>query len=320
MRREVGEISRAADRAAALTRQLLAFSRRQTVQPRTVDLNSVVADVDNLLRRLIGEDVQLVTVAAPGVAPVTADPGQLEHAVVTLALAARKAMPRGGTLTIATSNVSQNAALTVTYARDGACDEEAADEAVMLAGVSAIVEQAQGFVEIEDAPDGARTFRILLPAVAHPLPVRSVAAAPAGFEGGETLLLVEDETMVRNLVRRLLEGYGYSVLEARNGAEALEVAGAHEASIDLLLTDVVMPQMSGPELAEQLARRRPGLRVIFMSGYTDEKLDPQGVLEPTVQFMAKPFTPDTLARRVRAVLDGSAAAAGRNVTELRQVS
>jgi two-component system cell cycle sensor histidine kinase/response regulator CckA len=272
--------------------------------------------MDKLLRRLIGEDVQLVTFPARGLAPVTADPGQVEHVIAVLAVNARDAMPRGGTLTIATSNVElakheilssgPHVALTVTYT--GELTGHGLD------AVHAALQQADGTLEIDVSPGEATTFRILLPAAAQALPVRPATAAAAGLEGTETLLLVEDEAMVRDLVRRLLESYGYAVLEARNGAEALEVAGAHDARIDLVLTDVVMPQLSGPDLAARLCHLRPGLRVIFMSGYTEEKLDPQGVLEPHVQFLAKPFTPDALARKVREVLDDT------GVTELRKAS
>src|SRR5206468_7288793 len=227
LRHEVGEIARASDRAAALTRQLLVFSRRGRAQPRALDLNHVVADMDKLLRRLIGEDVQLVALPARGLAPVTADPGQLEHAIVTLAVNACDAMPRGGTLTIATANVElaehetlasgPYVALTVAHTGERT--------AVGVETVHAVAEQADGSVESESSPGIGTTFRILLPAAARALPLRATIAAPVGLEGSETLLLVEDEAMVRDLVRRLLEGYGYSVLEARNGAEAFEVAG-----------------------------------------------------------------------------------------------
>jgi PAS domain S-box-containing protein len=346
LRHDAVEIQKAAERAAALTRQLLAFSRRQVLQPKVLDLNDVVADVSRLLRRLIGEDVQLAVHPATDLGQVKADPGQLEQVLVNLAVNARDAMPSGGELVIRTANLVLTSPLsgaggeleagryvTLTVGDTGAgidtstrehlfepfftTKEQGKGTGLGLATVFGIVKQSGGDILVTSEPGSGAEFTIVLPRVDAPAALRAVEgngngnghgnghASPAG--GAETVLLVEDEQVVRRLVRDVLERSGYEVLEAQDGATALELCSGHEGEIDLLLTDVVMPQMSGRELAEQLTGSRPGLRVLYTSGYTDGEIDEDGALDAGVSFVGKPFSPDELARKVRELLDKPAA-------------
>jgi PAS domain S-box-containing protein len=325
LRRHAEEIKKAAGRAAALTGQLLAFSRRQVLNPRVLDLNATVADMDMMLRRVIGEDVELVTVLDPALSPVRADPTQLEQVIVNLAVNARDAMPHGGSMTIETTNVMDvDGALVELRLTDTGVGIDPAElhrlfdpffttkdggTGLGLATVYGIVEQSGGRIEVESAPGLGASFRILLPAVAAAVDtIEAEPEGPAPASGEETVLLVEDEAIVRNLVAEILESSGYAVLQAGDGPSALELLRRHTGEIDLLLTDVVMPGMSGPEVAGAVATMQPGTHVLYMSGYTDSAIDHHGVLEPGIAYLPKPFSADELARKVREVLDGAGVA------------
>jgi two-component system cell cycle sensor histidine kinase/response regulator CckA len=334
-RADVEEIRKATDRAAALTRQLLAFSRRQVLQPKVVDLNAVIAGAEKLLRRLIGEDVALVTRLDPALGAVRADAGQLEQVIMNLAVNARDAMQTGGTLTLETENVVIEASTrtaeqsivapgryVLIRVRDTGAGMDAETRRHLfepffttrdkgkgtglgLATVYGIVKQSGGFIWVDSEPGRGATFRIYFPRVDEAAPPAEPAAAGAepAAAGTETILLVEDEDAVRAVARESLRRRGYRVLEATNGETALEIAAGFEGHIGLLLTDVVMPGLSGRALADRLAPTRPGTRVLFMSGYTDDAIVQHGVLEPGLSFLQKPFTPDVLAQKVREVLD-----------------
>jgi PAS domain S-box-containing protein len=350
LRQNAEGVREAADQAATLTRQLLAFSRKQVVAPRLVDLNGIVASIHAMLQRLLGETINLVTVTAPDLGGVKADPGQMEQMILNLCVNARDAMPDGGRLTIRAANVDldEEAAKEWSDARPGSyvmlevsdtgggMDEETRSHlfepffttkeqgkgtGLGLSTVYGTVKQSGGHISVESEPGRGSTFRVYLPRVAGPLsapepPRRSTppAARPAGAEGlaagrGETILLVEDAQRVRAVVREILEMSGYSVLEAHHGAEAIELSNQHAGPIHLLVTDVVMPQMSGRELAQRLATLRPDLKVLYMSGYTDDAIVRHGVLASGIAFLSKPFTPDALALKVRELLDGVGAGA-----------
>ena len=322
LRRYAEEIKRASDRAAALTGQLLAFSRRQVLQPRILDLNATVGDMDMMLRRLIGEDVELVTMLGTGLAPVRADPTQIEQVIVNLAVNARDAMPHGGSVTIETANVAVDdtsfVELRLTDTGIGMTETERRQlfdpffttkeggTGLGLATVYGIVEQSGGTIEVDSAPGLGSSFRILLPAEWAPIDgpdSDSSSRAPAA--GEETVLLVEDELVVRRLVAEILESNGYSVLQAGDGPSALELLRRHTGPLDLLVTDVVMPGMSGPDVAGAVAAMRPGAQVLYISGYTDSSVGHHGMLEPGIAFLQKPFDADGLTRKVREVLDGA---------------
>jgi PAS domain S-box-containing protein len=322
LRRYAEEIKRASDRAVALTGQLLAFSRRQVLQPRILDLNATVGDMDMMLRRLIGEDVELVTMLGTGLAPVRADPTQIEQVIINLAVNARDAMPHGGSVTIETANVvGDDAAFVELRLTDTGVGMTEAERRQLfdpffttkeggtglgLATVYGIVEQSGGTIEVESAPGLGSSFRVLLPAEWAPIDApehdRPSRRAPAA--GEETILLVEDELVVRRLVAEILESNGYTVLQAGDGPSALELLRRHTGTLDLLVTDVVMPGMSGPDVAGAIAAMRPGTQVLYISGYTDSSAGQHGVLEPGVAFLQKPFDADVLTRKVREVLDG----------------
>jgi two-component system cell cycle sensor histidine kinase/response regulator CckA len=320
LRRHADEIRKAAARAASLTGQLLAFSRRQVLQPRALDLNAVVSDMDMMLRRLIGEDVELVTLLDPDVSPVQADPTQIEQVIVNLAVNARDAMPSGGSVTIETSDVGTDEGdfveLRMTDTGIGMTELERQQlfdpffttkeggTGLGLATVYGIVEQSGGTIEVDTAPGMGSSFRIWLPIADAPVvaPVASPAAA-APRQGDETILLVEDETVVRQLVAEILENSGYTVMQAGDGPSALELLRRHSGKLDLLVTDVVMPGMSGPEVAQAVTSMRPGTEVLYTSGYTDSAIGHHGVLEPGIAFLQKPFSADDLTRKVRTLLD-----------------
>ncbi len=324
----------AGDRAAGLTRQLLAFSRKAIVEPRILDLKAVVADIDKLLRRIIGEDIQLTVIADAALGRVKADPGQIEQVIVNLVVNARDAMPQGGRLTIEVCNVEldESYARQHTDARPGphvllAVSDTGCgmDQATMshifepffttkgekgtglgLATVHGIVKQSGGHVGVYSEVGRGTTFKVYLPRTEErPVSGKSHHGLAVLPHGRETVLLVEDEEGVRVLSRHILHGCGYTVLEACDGADALRVAGQHPGPIDLLITDVVMPRMGGSELAGQLAARHAGMRVLFLSGYTDDAVVRHGILENQVQFLQKPFTPVALAVKVREVLDNN---------------
>src|SRR5437867_527462 len=332
-RADVDEIRRSAERAAGLTRQLLAFSRQQVLQPKVVDLNALVLDMDKLLRRLIGEDVELATVLDPTLGRVTADPGQLEQVIVNLAVNARDAMPQGGKLTLETRNIDLDSSYTLehslvkpgpyvqlTVSDSGiGMDEETQAHAfepffttkprgqgtgLGLAMVYGTVKQSGGFIWVYSEPGHGATFKIYLPRVDTPTePATLPAPTVQPARGSETVLLAEDEPAVRAIAQQALERHGYTVLAAPSGAAALALAAQHAATIDLLLTDVVMPGMSGRDLADRLTAQRPGIRVLYISGYTDNAIVRHGMLEPGLAYLQKPFRPHALVRKVREVLD-----------------
>jgi signal transduction histidine kinase len=335
VRSDIEGIQKTAERATNLTRQLLAFARKQIIHPTVLNLNDLILNVDKMLRRLIGEDIELVTLPAPELGQVKADPGQLEQVLLNLAVNARDAMPKGGKLTIETANVtldedytSQHAEVTAgEYVMLSVSDtgmgmteevkthlfepffttkEKDKGTGLGLATCFGIVKQSGGHIEVYSEVDQGTTFKVYLPRLEEtvsPVPVQ--AKSDDLPWGTETVLLVEDESSVRELASRLLRQQGYKVLEAANGDEALRVVQEYaEAEIDLLLTDMVMPQLGGRELADRLKAMWPGVKVLFISGYTDDAVVHHGVLEPGIAFLPKPFSSRILVRKVREVLDG----------------
>jgi PAS domain S-box-containing protein len=322
---EVHEIIGAARRAANLTQQLLAFSRKQVLRPAVLDVNVVVRDMERILHRTIGEHIALVTALEPRLAPVRADASQLEQVIMNLVVNARDAMPGGGRVTIETSNVPLETELAGAFVQLAVSDtgtgmsaevkahlfepffttkEVGKGTGLGLATVYGIVHQSGGFIAVDSEPGQGTRFRILLPRAEAPAPESAPAALEPAAAGSGTVLLVEDEAGVRHLARDVLRRYGYRVLEAGEGGEALSLAAAHEGAIDLLLTDVVMPGMSGAELAERFRALRPEARVLYASGYADDAVISHGVTGG-VPFLQKPFEPDELVRRVRELLEGS---------------
>jgi signal transduction histidine kinase len=330
----VEDIKRAGERASAMTKQLLAFSRKQVLEPRVLDLNTVVAEVRSLLQRLIGEDVELVSLLDPALQSITADPGQLEQVIMNLAVNARDAMPTGGTLTIETANVSLDAdaaghhmdigpgeyvLLSVSDTGTGMDDataklifepffttkEEGKGTGLGLATVFGIVKQSGGDITVESAVGRGTRFRVLLPRTDAVPVTRSPSVAPSATipRGSETILVVEDEELVRHLEREVLTRCGYTVLEASSPSIALEIVRTHGSTIDLLLTDIVMPEMSGYALAGTIAELRKGMRILYASGHSEEWIERHGPIMPAASFIAKPFTPLSLGRKVREVLD-----------------
>jgi PAS domain S-box-containing protein len=328
----IQSIYQAGERAALLTRQLLAFSRKQVIEPRVLDLNEVVGNAEKMLRRLIGEDVRLATVLAPNLDRIKADPGQVEQVIINLAVNARDAMPQGGRLTIETSNVEldenyarshaevkpgRHVMLAVTDTGSGMTEEvqrhvfepffttkgPGKGTGLGLATVFGIVKQSGGHVWVYSEVGRGTTFKVYFPSVEEVAPARgSEESRPTAPSGTGTVLLVEDDKQVRGMTRFALQSFGYTVLEAQDGEEALRVAQAHSGAIDLLITDVVMPGIGGRRLAEALSRFRPGIKVLYVSGYTDDAVVRHGVLETEVAFLQKPFAMATLATKVRDVL------------------
>jgi signal transduction histidine kinase/ActR/RegA family two-component response regulator len=337
--RQADLIQKTGDRAAALTQQLLAFSRKQLRQPRVLELNALVVDLEKMLRRVIGEDIAIELDLDPALGRIRADVSQIGQVALNLAVNARDAMPRGGALVLRTANVEvppgpeecdavpPAGRWVVLEVRDtgvGMDDEtrarvfepffttKEADKGtgLGLATVYGIVQQSDGYIDVESVPGRGTTFRIYLPRVDAVPEAREAEPSPeAPVSGDETLLLLEDEGHVRRMVRESLTRWGYTVLEAARAHEALAIAERHPGRIDLLITDVIMPGMSGPEVARRLAGLRPGLRILYVSGYADDALGQHGVLEPDVAFLPKPFTVRELARKVRAVLDHAAVTA-----------
>ena len=331
-RAEIQEIRRAGERAATLTRQLLAFSRKQLLVPETLDLGSVVRGVLRMLERLIGEDITVSLVVAPDLGRVLADPGQMEQVVMNLSVNARDAMPKGGELLIELRNVDIDAAyasahlgatpgphvlLAVTDTGLGMAPEVLKQifepffttkpmgegTGLGLSTVFGIVSQSGGTIWVESEPGHGTTFEIYLPRIAAvTVTPRMASGSVPTLAGSGTILLVEDEEQLRRLAKRVLELRRYTVLEARNGADALRVVREHAGAIDLLLTDVVMPGMSGPDLAAIFQRERPGVPVLYMSGYTDDAVVRSGLVSAGTQFLQKPFTPKLLAQRVQEAL------------------
>ena len=334
LRTHVAAISRAADRATTLTQQLLAFSRRDIVRPRVLNLNDTVTQIQQLLPRLIGESIRVVITLDSALANIRADPNQVEHVLMNLAVNARDAMPQGGTLYLATTNTVFDAAavrahpgaqpgpyVTVSVRDTGQGMDAAAAAQVFepfyttkargkgtglgLATVYGIVKQAGGYIDLETASGRGSTFTVYFPQVdAVEDPIESAPSATGPVTGTETVLVVEDEDEVRALFREGLTALGYTVLTACDGPSALEICG-DDVSIDVVLTDVVMPGMSGSELSGHLTERYPGLKTIFISGYADDILEPQGLLAVKAHLLRKPCTPDDAARLIRHVLDGT---------------
>ena len=338
-RRNAEEIMKAATGAASLTRQLLAFSRKQVLQSKVLDLNAVTTSLVPMLRRLIGEDIELVIIKEPALCYVKGDPGQIEQILMNLAVNARDAMPQGGKLTIETANVSREQVLNNDKAdlkanryvmlaiSDNGCGidpkaqphlfepffttkEQGKGTGLGLSTVHGIVKQSGGSIHVHSEAGRGSTFRIYLPRVDGAMMPGERNEFMERLEGSETVLLVEDEDAVRMLGLEVLQRHGYSVLEVRSGKEAFQVSGRHKGSINLLVTDVVMPGMSGRELAERLAPYRPDMKVLYMSGHTDDAIVRHGVLEEKVAFLQKPFTPTVFLRKVREVLDGLGHSAG----------
>jgi signal transduction histidine kinase len=330
---DLKEIRAAGQSAAALTRQLLAFSRKQVLQPRVLDLNELVQGATALLKRVIGEHVELVFVPAPGLGRVRADPSQLEQVVVNLAVNARDAMPNGGKLTIETANVmlgedyaAQHAGAStgphvmVAVTDTGTGMDEATQQRLFepffttkepgrgtglgLATVYGIVAQSRGSIWVYSELGQGSTFKVYLPATTEDLTVPVVSPmSPAALSGTETVLVVEDQIEARSVICETLRRRGYTVIEAVNGPDAIVKGRQLDVRIDVMLTDVVMPGMGGRRVAEVIRVTRPELKVVYMSGYTDSAIVDHGILEPGVTFVQKPFATETLLRRVREVLD-----------------
>jgi PAS domain S-box-containing protein len=333
LRADIQQIENAAERASTLIRQLLAFSRRQVLQPKIIDLNAIVLGLDKLLGRLMGEHIEMVTRCGANVGHVKADPAQVEQVIMNLVVNARDAMPKGGRLTVETVNVE----LDSTYARDhvsvkpgsyvmlavsdsgiGMSPETVAHifepfyttkesgqgTGLGLSTVYGIVKQSGGYIWVYSEPGKGTTFKVYLPRVAAPVEAKpEVMEVQTAGKGSETILLVEDEEAVRELASRILSAKGYSVVAAKSTKEAEQFAEKHGGKIHLLLTDIIMPGTSGRELATRITARHPRTRVLYMSGYTDNVLAQGGVLEPGLSFLQKPFTPGTLVQKVRDVLD-----------------
>jgi len=334
LRRYAEEVCKAGDRAASLTRQLLTFSRQHVVEPQVLDLNTIVTGTDKMLRRVIGEDVEVVTILGSSLGAIKADPGQLEQVILNLAINSRDAMPQGGKLTIETSSVKL--AETTIYRHgelapgkyvvlsvsDNGCGmdeetqarvfepffttkEQGKGTGLGLATVYGIVKQSGGCVWIRSEVGLGTTFKVYFPQVDEKvIPQEAGEPQRALARGSETILLVEDEERVRSLVHSVLEASGYEVLAAQHGQEALAVLKRHPSPVQLLVTDVVLPEMSGPELVAQLAPLYRELKVLYMSGYTEDAVQLSGLLSPGVAYLQKPFTPEKLTHRVREILDG----------------
>jgi signal transduction histidine kinase len=337
-RTDIEEVRRAGERATELTRQLMAFSRQQVMQPKVLDLSQTVLGMEKMLNRLLGEDVELslVTPAAP--VKTYADPSQVEQIVMNLAVNARDAMPRGGKLIIETANVELDATtasehggvvpgpyVMYSVADTGVGIDAATRERMFepffttkekgkgtglgLATVFGIVNQSKGHILVSSEVGRGTTLKVFLPRTERPVD-RDLPApvAPTTVRGDEAILLVEDDAQVRVMTSAILRRHGYNVIDAQNGAEALLLSHQVGGPIDLLLTDLVMPKMSGPELADCLRPARPQMRVIYLSGYTEESIIQYGPTDAGLVFLQKPITPDALVRQVRAVLDGASAA------------
>ena len=333
-REKLEQIGQGGKRAAALTRQLLAFSRRQILQPVVLDLNALITGFVKMLERLIGEDVELETVLASGLRRVEADPGQMEQVIMNLVINARDAMPGGGKLTIETVNVDLDEDYTKEhdvslqpgpYVMLGVSDtgtgmdeetrslifepffttkEVGKGTGLGLATVYGIVKQSGGYIWVYSEPGQGTTFKVYLPAVeGEALSREKEQTSYHDLTGSETILIVEDDDKVRNLACEILEPQGYSIIEAQNGIEALRVSEEHGDQIHLMIADVVMPKMGGRELAEHLRPLRPDMKVIYMSGYTDNAILRHGVLSPGIEFLQKPISAEALKRKVREVLD-----------------
>jgi len=338
MRTDLGEVRGAGLKAVDLTRQLLAFSRQQVLQPKIVDLSEVVRGMERMLRRLIGEDVELIAICAPVPAKTVVDPGQMEQVIMNLVVNARDAMPNGGKVTVETSEIVFDDAYARSHVgiaagphvlltvRDTGVGMAPATLARMfepffttkeigkgtglgLATVFGIVNQSGGTIAAESEPGTGTTFRICFPA-SDQMAVPLTSLVPSDLRpsrGSETILLVEDDAGVRGLAGTILRKYGYDVLEAQTGGDAFLLCEQHASTIHLLLTDIVMPRISGRQLAKRLLSLRPVMKVLYMSGYTEDTLMHHGTIDTAFEFIQKPITPEMLARKVRDVLDGTRA-------------
>src|SRR5450631_793896 len=332
LRTDIEEICKAALRAAGLTRQLLMFSRQQVSEPKVIDLSEVLANMDKLLQRILGEDIELVVVPPNSRGRVNVDPSHIEQVILNLVVNARDAMPTGGKLTIETASVvlDEKYALSHLPAKAGphvmlavsdtgiGMDRETQTHifepffttkelgkgtGLGLSTVFGIVKQSGGNVWVYSEPGKGTTFKVYLPRVDAEIDVQRPTVSPTTLRGSETILLVEDEEQVRTIVQSILLRQGYHVIAAQHAGEALLLCEQHPETIDLLLTDVVMPHMSGPELARRLLATRPAMKVLCMWGYTDDSIVRHGVLESGVPFLQKPVTPASLARKIREILD-----------------
>jgi len=332
-RKNAEQIEKAAQRAAGLTRQLLIFSRKQVIEPRVLKLNDVILDIEKMLRRLIGEDIEFCTRLDPAAGHIKADPGQIEQVIMNLAVNARDAMPIGGKLSVTTANTTLDknhlknfpdmgagdyVMLAIADTGTGMSDEVKAHlfepffttkpsgqgTGLGLATCFGIVKQNAAHINVQSELGSGTTFKIYFPQVQSALEPSCVRITPTEVAGGnETVLLVEDEPVVRELAVATLREKGYTVVEAVNGEEGLRLARQHDGKIDLVLTDVVMPVMGGKEMADALRTSHPDAKVLFTSGYTEDALGHHGVLRPGILFLPKPYLTTTLARKVREVLD-----------------
>src|SRR6478609_2944137 len=329
---DIQEMMKAASRAAELTRQLLTFSRQQVLAPKVLDLNDVVSGTEKMLRRILGADIELVVRPAATLARVRVDPSSLEQVIMNLVVNARDAMPTGGKLTIETADVyldedyaklhlgvtpGQHVMLAISDTGKGidkttqnrvfepffTTKEKGKGTGLGLSTVFGIVKQSGGTIWLYSEPGKGTTFKVFLPCVDRPKDSVRPLALPRISRGNETILLIEDDDEVRVVTGGILRGNGYRVIEGRNAADAIRSAENQTTPIDLLLTDVIMPQLSGPELAKRLAPTRPNMKVLFMSGYTDGTVVRHGLLEDTTSFLAKPITIASLTAKVREVLD-----------------
>jgi CheY-like chemotaxis protein len=334
-RSDVQEIQRAGQRAAELTRQLLMFSRQQVIEPKVLDLNEILGNMNRMLARILGERVELSVLPALELGRILADRSNLEQVIVNLAVNAHDAMPDGGQLTIETANIVADEAFVCQHlgcvpgpyvqlaVTDTGIGMDAATRARVfepffttkehgkgtglgLSTVFGIVQQSGGGIWVYSEPGHGTTFKVYLPRIDADLDVQPSPSPPTELRGSETILLVEDEMPVREVARRILERYGYQVLVADSTSHAVLLGDTHAEAIQLLVTDVVMPHLSGAQLAQRLSSRRPSLKVLYMSGYTDGSIHSRGILDEGAAFLQKPFTSDLLARKVRNVLDGGA--------------
>ena len=331
-RADIDEITRAAERAVSLTMQLLAFSRKQVLRPTVLDLNIVIIEMNRMLHRVIREDIQLATTSSESACRVKADRGQIEQVLMNLVVNARDALPQGGQITLSVGNVDLDESHDKRYAQvvpgpyvmfsvsdDGvgmspevlSCIFEpffttkpiGLGTGLGLATVHGIVEQSGGYIWADSAPGQGTTFKVYLPSIDEPLDVEVGSILAEESQCSETILLVEDDDSVRALAERVLQTQGYVVLVADGPLEAIRLTELYLGSIHLMVTDVIMPQMSGPELARRQSTRRPATRILYMSGYSGGAIDHHGVLDPGTNFLKKPFGPGELTRKVREVLD-----------------